>query len=143
MSSIKLIVTLALITTLSLVSIGCSDDTTSIVDPPIVVVEDTAPPAVPANLAAEYSDGQITLSWDQNTTDADLAGFIVNRDNYGDVTSLVSSPTILQSFDDNPAMGLNVYQVYSVDLVGNASAYATVEYHRIGRHDPEEDLTQD
>jgi len=143
MSSIKLIVTLALITTLSLVSIGCSDDTTSIVDPPVVVVEDTAPPAVPANLGAEFYDGEITLSWDQNTTDSDLAGFIVSRDNYGVVTSLVSTPTILQSIDDSPAMGLNIYQVYSVDQVGNASAVATVEYRRIGRHDPEEDLTQE
>ncbi len=137
MSSIKLIVTLALITTLSLVSIGCSDDTTSIVDPPVV---DTAPPAVPSNLGAAYVDGLITLTWDANTTDADLAGFIVSRDNYGVMTSLVASPSIIQSFEDSPAMGLNTYQVYSVDLVGNASAVASVDYNLSGRHPEDENL---
>jgi len=82
MSSIKTIVTLALITALSIVSIGCSDDATSpvTVDPPAVVV-DTAPPAVPSNLATYYDAGLVTLSWDANTTDSDLAGYILRRDN--------------------------------------------------------------
>lgn len=134
MSSIKAIVTLALIIALSLVSIGCSDSdvTAPVAEAPVV---DTAPPAVPTNLNANYSDGQISLSWAQNTTDADLAGFIVRRDNYGEVTTLVASPSIIQNYSDTPAMGLNIYQVFSVDLVGNESAIATVEYHLIGSHD--------
>ncbi len=139
MSSIKLIVTLALITTLSLLSVGCSSDDspTSIVDPPVI---DTAPPAVPANVDAAYSNGQVTLSWDQNSTDADLAGFVVDRVNNGVTTSLVASPTMLQNFQDSPALGLNVYQVYSVDLTGNASAIATAEYHLAGQRPVEDDL---
>ncbi len=137
MSSIKLIVTLALITTLSLVSIGCSDDsTTSIVDPPAV---DTAPPAIPANFDAAFAGDQITLSWDQNTTDSDLAGFIVSRDVYGEITALVATPTILSSFQDTPVPGRNIYQIYSVDLTGNASAVASV-VHYVTERDPSDDF---
>ncbi|MCP4290347.1 MAG: hypothetical protein GY780_00755 [bacterium] len=139
MSSIKTIVTLALITALSLMTIGCSESD-SIIAPAVV---DTAPPAVPSNLAAEFDDGQISLSWDANTTDADLAGFIVSRSNYGEVTVLVASPSIITSFDDDPALGQNIYQVYSVDLTGNASAVATVEYHRSGNRRPGQDLQED
>jgi hypothetical protein len=134
MSSIKTIVTLALITALSIVSIGCSDSTDPVAvvaDPPVVVV-DTAPPAVPANLDALFADGLVTLSWDANNTDADLAGFVLRRDNYGEITSLVGSPTIFQSYQDAPAVGLNTYEIYSVDQVGNESAIASIEYRVYG-----------
>lgn len=133
MSSIKTIVTLALITALSIVSIGCSDttDPVTVVDPPVVI--DTAPPAVPANLDSDYADGQLTISWDANTTDSDLAGFVLRRDNYGVITELVASPAILQSFQDSPAVGLNIYEIYSVDQVGNESAIASIEYRVDGQ----------
>ncbi len=142
MSSIKTIVTLALITALSIGSIGCSDttDPVTVADPPVVI--DTAPPAVPANLAAAYADGVVSLSWDANTTDADLAGFILRRDNYGEITELVASPSVFQSFQDSPALGLNVYEIYSVDLVGNESAISSIEYRVFGERDAEEDYTQ-
>ncbi len=142
MSSIKTIVTLALITALSIGSIGCSDttDPVTVADPPVVI--DTAPPAVPANLAAAYADGVVSLSWDANTTDADLAGFVLRRDNYGEITELVASPSVFQSFQDSPALGLNVYEIYSVDLVGNESAISSIEYRVFGERDAEEDYTQ-
>jgi len=141
MSSIKTIVTLALITTLSIVSIGCSDSTSpvTVVDPPVVI--DTAPPAVPSNLESAFADGLVTLSWAANTTDADLAGYVLTRDNYGEVTTLVGSPSVFQSFQDAPAMGLNVYEIYSVDTSGNASAVASIEYRVYGEHN-EDDYTQ-
>lgn len=141
MSSIKTIVTLALITTLSLVSIGCSDSTdpVTVVDPPIVI--DTAPPAVPSNLASAYAEGFVTLSWDTNTTDSDLAGFVLTRDNYGELTTLVGSPSVFQSFQDAPAMGLNIYEIYSVDTTGNASAVASIEYRVYGEHN-DDDYTE-
>lgn len=137
MSSIKAISTLALITIISLAFIGCSSDDSSSVAPTTV---DTAPPAVPANLEATYYDGTLTLTWAENTTDADLAGFIIERDYYGDVTELQASPGLGTSFEDSPLMGLNVYNVYSVDLTGNQSAVASVEYHRTGRHLPDEEI---
>ena len=144
MSSIKTIVTLALITTLSIVSIGCSDDVTSptpiAVDPPVVVV-DTAPPAVPSNLTSDFARGQLVLSWDANTTDSDLAGFVLRRDNYGVITTLVGSPTVFQSYQDTPAMGLNVYEIYRVDLVGNESAISSIEFRINGEH-VDDDYTQ-
>ncbi len=136
MSSIKTIVTLALITALSIVSIGCSDSSDPVavvVDPPVVVV-DTAPPAVPAHLDALFADGLVTLSWDTNNTDADLAGFVLRRENYGEITTLVASPTIFQSYQDAPAVGLNTYEIYSVDQVGNESAIASIEYRVYGAH---------
>jgi len=105
-------------------------------------VIDTAPPAVPANLAAAYADGVVSLSWDANTTDADLAGFVLRRDNYGEITELVASPSVFQSFQDSPALGLNVYEIYSVDLVGNESAISSIEYRVFGERDAEEDYTQ-
>ncbi len=138
MSSIKTIVTLALITALSIASIGCSDSTdpVTVVDPPIVVI-DTAPPAIPANLAVAYIDGLVSLTWDINTTDSDLAGYVLRRDNYGDLTTLVGSPSVYQSYQDDPAVGMNVYEIYSVDLVGNESAVASINYHLSRSHDPD------
>ena len=138
MSSIKAIMTLALITLISLAFIGCSDDSTAITQTPV----DTAPPAVPSNLAAAYADGVVTLSWAANTTDSDLAGFVVERDYYGEVTALNATPSLSNSFQDSPLMGLNVYNVYAVDTAGNESAVASVEYHLTGQRIPEGDINE-
>jgi len=139
MSSIKTIVTLALITALSIVSIGCSDSTDPVaIDPPVVI--DTAPPAVPANFELAYDGGVVTLSWEENTTDADFDGYILSRDNNGDITDLVSTRGFFLSYTDTPAMGLNIYQIYAVDLVGNQSAVASVSYQRSGEHHDDIDI---
>jgi len=126
MSSIKAIMTLALIIIVSLAFTGCSDDSSTVTQTAI----DTAPPAVPAELAIAYNDGVVALSWAANTTDDDFDSFVVQRDYYGEISTLQTGAA--NTFQDSPLMGLNVYNVYSVDLAGNESAVASVEYHRIG-----------
>ena len=88
----KTIVTLGLITLVSLAFMGCSDDSNPVVAPTQAV--DTAPPAVPSGLMAELNGSSASISWATNTTDADLAGFLVNKTHYADdVVVLVGTPT--------------------------------------------------
>ncbi len=121
MSSIKAIMTLALITVISLAFIGCSEDGTA----PLNAI-DTAPPAAPAGLSMTVYNGAVALSWEANTTDADFANFVVQRTYHNDTTTLQTSTAT--SFREQAPIGLNVYKVYSVDLAGNASAVVSVQY---------------
>ena len=122
MASNKKIAILMLITLVSLAFTGCSDSN----DNPAAVIIDTAPPAVPAELDLDFSDGYATISWAQNTVDADLAGYVVTRERYGVVEGLVASPAMINSYiDANPLSGSSQYHVYSVDTSGNASAVST------------------
>ena len=122
MASNKKIAILMLVTLVSLAFTGCSDSD----DNPAAVVVDTAPPAVPADLDLNYSNGTATISWAQNNVDADLAGYIVTRERNGVAEDLVAAPALINSFiDANPLSGSSQYHVYSVDTSGNASAVMT------------------
>ena len=123
----KTIVTLGLIALVSLAFMGCSDD-----DSPVVVIPpapDTAPPAVPSNLSADFDGVSAEIAWDANTVDSDLAGFLVYKTHYSDdEVVLVGVPTLVTSITDNDILaGINEYHVTAVDEVGNQSAYATVQ----------------
>lgn len=124
MSSIKTITTLAAIVIISLGFIGCSGGDSI---PLTGTTVDTAPPAVPAQLATQVDHGVLTLSWAANTTDDDLAGFVVEKEYLGQVFILQDTPVNNTSIQDNPGVGLNIYKIYSVDLVGNASAAASIQ----------------
>lgn len=134
MASSKMFVTMICITLISLVAVGCSDDSNPTTTTPPV---DTAPPAVPANVDVAYdlSSGSATISWAPNTTDSDLAGYVVSRDSYGDVANLVATPTLINSYQDtNPPMGTSTYSVYAVDQSGNQSAVVTAQLVRTASH---------
>ena len=138
MASNKTIATLMLITLISLVAVGCSDDNsvTAVTPPPAPV--DTAPPAVPTGVAVEMVDGVAVLSWDRNTTDSDLDGYIITRDSELGSVDLIASPTLVQSYQDtNPVTGSNIYYIYSVDYTGNQSAGSSVDLLNAGTHDRE------
>lgn len=135
MASSKKLVALFCITLISLVAVGCSDDSSPVVTTPDPV--DTAPPAVPANLSVEY-DADLeaaVISWAANTVDTDLAGYVVSRDYYGDVDVLVGTPAMINDFEDSaPLMGTSVYNVYAVDTSGNQSAIASATLVRTAEH---------
>ena len=132
MVSKMMVVTFMLIAATTLVGAGCSDDdpvnpTTSI---------DTAPPAVPANLHVDYDLENAQITWDMNTVDPDLAGYIVTKERYGITEVLVGTPTMITSYEDpNPQGGPNIYQVYAVDQAGNQSAVATVTLTVVLNHE--------
>ena len=120
----KMLKTLILIGLATLAFTGCSDDNPAAPAPII----DNAPPAVPANVSADYQQGSSTvnIAWDANTIDADLAGYLIERENYGQTTVLTATPILAVTYqDESPQMGSNVYRVYAVDTSGNASAVAT------------------
>jgi hypothetical protein len=118
----KTLMSVLMLGCLALAAAGCSDDDSS-----PTAVRDTAPPAVPTDLTADAYLGTVAVSWAPNTTDADFAGFIVDRTCNGVTVSIVSQPQNITSIDDgNPEPGYNVYSVSAVDRNGNESAYATV-----------------
>jgi hypothetical protein len=134
MASKKLLLTLACITALAMVTVGCGGDDDD--SNPVVPVVDTAPPALPSGLQlALDSDGAI-LTWDENTTDVDFAGFLVSRTIDGSGTiALVEVPQAQAGYHDISSLPVGAaltYLVYSVDTSGNASAAAVascvVEY---------------
>lgn len=119
----KMIKTLILIGLAAIAFTGCSDND-NLATPSAVV--DNAPPAVPANVTADLSGGSVTVAWAANTVDTDLAGYLVERENYGQITLLTSAPIMDVSYEDpHPAVGANIYRVFAVDFVGNESAVAT------------------
>ncbi len=133
MATSKTIITLMLITLVSVIGTGCSDDATSpvAVTPPVV---DTAPPAVPYGLDGVYNSGSFTMSWDANTTDADFAGFSIQREHDGVVVALASLSSATSFVDSSVPYGLSSYEVYSVDFTGNESAITSVSYNRHQDH---------
>ncbi|MEN8006056.1 MAG: hypothetical protein ABFS42_03535 [Candidatus Krumholzibacteriota bacterium] len=131
MVSNKMIVTFMLIAAAALVCTGCSDD--SPVTPPPAI--DTAPPAVPANLSVDHAADTAVINWDLSTVDTDLAGYIVTRENGGATETLIGTPALISSYEDeSPLPGLTLYHVYSVDYTGNESAVATVSLTIIQGH---------
>jgi len=123
MVSNRMIVTFLLIAVVALAGSGCSDDNP--VTPSSSI--DTAPPAVPANLSVAYNASAAVINWNMNTVDTDLAGYIVVREHNGVTDTLVSTPTLENSFvDATPPTGSSLYHVYAVDTTGNQSGVATV-----------------
>ncbi len=123
-------------TTLILVSLGIvallagcgGDDDSNPVNP-----VDTAPPALPGNLDVQYAAAQNTaiVSWDENVTDADFAGYLVSRGSYDLEPVEPGGPTPgrqpLPGRASSTTAGRQVtYYVYSVDTSDNVSAAATV-----------------
>jgi len=130
------IITLMLIALVSLVAVGCSDDSSPVATAPVAV--DTAPPAVPTGLAVDNIDGVAVLTWDRNTTDSDMAGYVLTRESDAGSIELIASPTLIQSYQDsNVPVGTNVYYVYSVDTTGNQSAGSSIDLVNAGSHDRE------
>lgn len=123
---IKILMLLALIALAG----GCGSD-----DPAAPVSIDTAPPAVPTNLTANYvsTNGGVILSWDANTVDADLAGYVIDKVRSGVTTPLVTTPILAPTIQDaHPGNGVTTYYVYAVDLVGNESAVAMATISLVG-----------
>lgn len=122
MASSKKILALICITLVGFAFTGCSDDSATPAAPAI----DTAPPAVPANLDLAYDGAAAVISWDNNTVDADLAGYIVVRERNGVSENLVASPALIHTYvDAAPLLGASMYHVYAVDAAGNQSAVST------------------
>ncbi|RKZ15963.1 hypothetical protein DRQ50_06850 [bacterium] len=118
----KMIKSLILIGLAAVAFTGCSSDD----NPASPGIVDNAPPAIPANVSADLDGTAVNVAWDANTVDTDLAGYVVERENYGQTTVLTASPISAVSYvDASPAMGSNIYRVYAVDNAGNQSAVAT------------------
>jgi hypothetical protein len=134
MASKKFILTLISVLALTFMVVGCGSDD----DSPAAPAVDTAPPALPGGLQADYAPHQdvVTVTWDANVTDADFAGFLVSRGDYDlDPVELVDAPQAANSFQDSDLDGAGrqvTYYVSSVDESGNVSAAATVVVDRSG-----------
>ncbi len=113
---------LAIFAVAALAAAGCGSSSTTL------TAIDTAPPATPLSLEASMDGGVIVLSWAENTTDADFAGFLAYRTEPGDSLVLIGTPTDVTECEDlTPEAGeVNTYSVVAVDVAGNRSAPATV-----------------
>jgi hypothetical protein len=126
----KTTTTILMLLALIALATGCSDD-----DPAAPVSVDTAPPALPTNFEAIYSeaDGSVHLSWDANTVDTDLAGYLVDKHYNGETSALFASPISSPScFDAAPGAGVTQYYVWAVDFAGNQSAVASATISVMG-----------
>jgi hypothetical protein len=117
----------------------------SISQPITVLIRDTFPPAPPTGLAAipggtASGSPSIDLSWEPNT-DADLAGYIVYRQQISSTGTLTgpplrlnATPVIGPSFRDPSAVSGQryAYRVTAIDTAGNESA-PSADVHEILR----------
>ncbi len=137
MANTKKIIFGIMLCTVAILATACSDSN------PVDVnnVIDTAPPATPyaVRSTVDNTTGAATITWGVNTVDSDLVGYVVSRDNDGDVVQLISTPILTQSVQDaSPKMGANTYSVYAVDEAGNQSAVQHVTLTVAGAHQAEE-----
>jgi hypothetical protein len=121
--------TVSLIAALALATLpaGCSSDDVSPAAPAPVAV-DTAPPAVPTGLAAASADLVVKLSWDANTVDSDLVGYMVYERIRGRSHALVDEPLLENRFIVRHPPAECEYAVTAVDAAGNESALVVVHY---------------
>ena len=123
-----------LIVALAIFAVGCSDD-----NPVSPSSTDTAPPAVPSDLTADFGGSSANISWAANTVDQDLAGYLVTRENSGVTDTLVSSPEMITSYvDPAPLRGVSTYHVIAVDRAGNKSAVASVTLTIVEGHETDD-----
>ncbi len=121
MANTKKILVGIMLMTVAIMATGCSDSNPVNVDNAI----DTAPPATPYAVRStlDYTTGTAVITWAVDTVDTDLAGYVVSRENDGQVVDLVANPTMVYSVQDtDPQPGINIYHVYAVDQAGNQSA---------------------
>ena len=119
--------TRALLALTSLMALGliaaCGSDSTTAPAAPVV---DTVPPAIPGGVAAAIAaqDG-VSLTWNVNVTDPDLAGYVVHRANSanGSYRPMQDSPITANSWTDASAReGTSYwYRVSARDASNNES----------------------
>ena len=95
--------------------------------PECVTLEDTFPPAAPANLLSAPGEGLIDLIWDANT-EKDLEGYIVLRGtSAAALEPITPAPIADASFRDQVQPGVRyAYAVRAVDKAGNQSKSSRV-----------------
>jgi len=91
--------------------------------------QDLIAPEIPAGLAARLVDGTpdaVALSWDANSSDPDLAGYIIYRSEHpeGGYQPITADPVLTNAFVDRsaPAGGDCFYRIASRDAARNESA---------------------
>jgi len=132
----KKMIAVFLILGLVAMATGCSDSNTN----PVAATPaapDTAPPALPSNLAVEFTGVVAVVSWDISSLDSDLAGYVVTRECNSDIDYLVATPTFMTTYQDSaPRLGASYYHVYAVDTSGNESAVVTTSLVISRVHEP-------
>lgn len=89
--------------------------------PLTVVPVDTFPPAVPANVSAVSTPGEVRIFWDANL-ETDLSGYYVYRGTRPDQPEKISPLISVNRYTDaSPPQETVYYQVSAVDQSGNES----------------------
>ncbi|MHB1419208.1 MAG: IPT/TIG domain-containing protein, partial [Bacillota bacterium] len=94
--------------------------------------EDKSPPLPPTGVQVVGSNGLIDLTWQANTSDADLEGYNVYRSTTPDTGFVKVNPWLIKTattFRDS-AVNNGIYYYYmvtSMDYVGNESARSTLD----------------
>ncbi len=108
---------------------GCGSDPASPVTPAAPPAVDTAPPEIPTGLTAAAIDSHVKVAWLPNTTDGDIAGYLLYRVAFDQVWPLLDAPTQETCFfDESPLNRPCHYAVTAVDESGNESAWMQVHF---------------
>jgi hypothetical protein len=92
-------------------------------------VIDTAPPAAPTGLAVSGTGNTVKVAWDANVVDEDFFGFMVYRVVWGVQYPMLDLPTRETHWiDDHPVNLACTYLVTALDIAGNESAWAAINF---------------
>jgi hypothetical protein len=108
---------------------GASDPAAPATPATPVATADAAPPAPPTGLVASPDGAALKLGWEPNTTDADLAGYLVYQ--VFQVGAHRLTPEPLQGTTwlvRTPPAGPCAYAVAAVDADGNESAWSSTAW---------------
>ncbi|MFN2370443.1 MAG: hypothetical protein ABR506_04725 [Candidatus Krumholzibacteriia bacterium] len=105
---------------------GASDATAPAV---LLPAADATPPAPPTGLSASPAGTALKLGWEPNTTDADLAGYLVYQMFQGGACRLTPEPMPGTTWlVRTPPAGPCAYAVAAVDTDGNESAWCSTAW---------------
>jgi hypothetical protein len=82
----------------------------------VSILGDTQPPSIPINVVAKVNTSSIALSWAPSADTISVAGYVIYRNG-----AQIANVSTTAYVDSTPAVGANLYNLYSYNLGGVSS----------------------